>query len=240
MQPKYIQILILFSLLLLFGCEKKEYPYITIAENAKITCEEMPSEYYFEGFINGEKICFHEGFNNYYTQFSRWVGYNSGATVDLDPSDNTGAAWGGFAIIPRAIESGPREGKIPYGAQYIEIYSPEFPIETSKQDILQELIENQSFTIVEEEERNNSYDFRWMIRSDDETGNYGRVYSFGGPQPNAYLRITELETEEYDDRTYYTMTLEMACDLYIGGIASMHYGRLEDGKMRLSFFLDKE
>lgn len=240
MRTKNNFLTILLLIFILTACDKELYPYITIAQAAKITCEEQPSEYYFEGFINGEKICFHEGFDDYYARFSRWVGYTSGATTDVNPSNVSGVAWGGFAILPRAIESGTQAGKIPNGAQFIEIYSPEFPIETSKEDILQALINNQSFTIVEEEERNTSYDFRWMIKSDDDTGNYGRVYSFGGPQPNAYLRITELETEEYDDRTFYTMTLEMACDLYIGGIASRHYGRLEDGKMRLAFFLDKE
>ena len=245
MQSKYILSLILFSLLFLLAC-KKEYAFVIIAEAAEISCEERPAEYYFEGFINGEKICFQDGFDDYSMSYSRWIGTTSGNTIDLDPTNDVGAAWGAFTIRPKPIESGPRKGKSPYGAQYIEIYSPEFPIETSKEDILDELIDNEEFTIFEEKEKNElaqTYNFIWTIIGDEDTETaerHGLIQSSGGPQPNAYLRITELETEEYDDRIFYTMTLEMACDLYIGGIASRHYGRLEDGKMRLAFFLDKE
>lgn len=247
MQLKNNVIVFLFLLFCLIACEK-EYAFVTIAEAAEITCEEQPSEYYFEGFINGEKICFHDGFDDYFTAFWRTVGSSSGSTIDLNPENDTGAAWGTFIIRPNPVESGPREGKNPYGAQYIEIYSPEFPVETSKKDILDALIENEEFTILEEEENevtelSKTYNFIWTILGDEGTETserHGIIQSSGGPQPDAYLRITELETEEYNDRIFYTITLEMACDLYIGGIASRHYGRLEDGKMRLAFFLDKE
>ena len=233
MWPKTNLIVLLLSLIFFFfACEKEEYSFISIAQKAEITCEERPSEYYFKGFINGEKICFHSGFDDYQARFSRGVGVTTKNTFDLNSENDEGAAWGTFFMRPLT--------KFPPGTQHIEILSPEFPSETSKQEILNELIRNQDFTIVEEEERVNSYDFRWLILDQECSGKHGRIHSFGGPQPNAYLRITELETEEYDDRVFYTMTLEMACDLYIGGIASRHYGRLEDGKMRLAFSLNKE
>jgi len=175
--------------------------------------------------------------------FWRTVGFSSGGTIDLDPSNDVGAAWGNFIIWPKSVESGPREGSIPYGAQYIEIWSPEFPIETSKIDILNDLIQNEELTISDKEtvenELSTTYNFRWSIAGTD-TETHGLIQSSGGPQPNAYLRITELETEEYNDRMFYTITLEMACDLYIGSAGKIHYGRLEDGKMRLAFFVDKE
>jgi hypothetical protein len=247
MQSKTDLIILLFLFFALSAC-KKEYAFVTIAEGAEISCEEQPAEYYFEGFINGEKICFQDGFDDYSMTYSRWVGVTSGTTIDLDPTNDIGAAWGAFTIRPGFIESGPRLGKSPYGAQYIEIYSPEFPVETSKKEILDELIQNEELTIFEEEKTEDdklasTYNFRWTIMGNEGTETaerHGFIQSSGGPQPNAYLRITELETEEYDDRVFYTMTLEMACDLYIGGIASRHYGRLEDGKMRLAFSLNKE
>ena len=193
-----------------------------------------------------KKICFQDGFDDYFMQFSRWVGFSSGATIDLDTSNDVGVAWAGFVFRPNVLESGPREGKFPLEAQHIEIWSPEFSIEKSKKEILNELIQNQEFTIFEEVEReegefSSTYNFRWLIAGDeDNDGHHGLIQSSGGPQPNAFLRMTELETEEYNDRIFYTITLEMACDLYIGSAGKIHYGRLEDGKMRLAFFVDKE
>ena len=244
MQIKYSLLLVFFSLFFFSACEEEEL-YITIAKEAEIFCEDQPSEYFFEGFINGEKICFQEGID-YYMQFSKWSGFTSGATIDLEQNNGVGTAWAGFTFCPRVEESGPRKDKFPFGAQHIEIWSPEFSIETSKKEILNELIQNQEFTILEEEEReegelSSTYNFRWLIAGDeDNDGHHGLIQSSGGPQPNAYLRMTELETEEFNDRIFYTMTLEMACDLYIGSAGKIHYGRLEDGKMRLAFFVDKE
>jgi len=234
----------LFTALFLFnvGC-KEDSPILDIIDAAKFSCEEQVSDYYFEGVINGDKVCYHVGYDDYEMVLWKSTGFTSGATVDPNDPNSTGNAktWGTFMIAPSVIwdENAPWIGHYPTSAQYFQIETPKLKADTDKKTIVEETIKLGDLALMEETARQNSFNIKLIIVSSEDKGLHAPLQSFGGKQENSYLRVTEIETAENGSKIFYTVTFEFACDLYIAGDGGKKYGRLEEGKMRIGFEVEK-
>lgn len=224
----------IFALILLFslGC-KEESPLMKALDASTFECQERASDYYFEGILNGDKVCYYVGYDDYETAFRKSTGITSGATIDpINPSGTT-RTWGTFSIEPASYAW-------KHLSQFFQIETPKFlNSDIEKDSIIRATIKLGDLSFVDEDNIDDVFNLKLMILSktkDDDEGLNGQtisLQSLGGKQKNSYLKVTELETSEIGNKRFYSITFEFACDLYIFGDSSKRYGRLEDGKMRI-------
>lgn len=200
-------------------------------------CHERETDYFFEGTINGDKVCYHVGYDDYEMALRKSTGFISGAVVDpLNPSGTT-RTWGTFSIEPISPWQ--------HLDQFFQIETPKF-INTSieKDSIIRESIMLGDLPLADNIVSDDGFNIKVVIWSkngfeDSEGGQTLSLQTAGGKQKNSTLKVTELETYEVGNKRFYTITFEFACDLYISGDGNKKYGRLEDGKMRIWVEVDK-
>jgi hypothetical protein len=236
-----ISLSLLVTVLILFGngC-KKDPPLLKVLDEVTFSCQEQVSDFFFEGFINGEKVCFHAGYDDYEMYFRKTTGITTGPTFNPDDpgSSNNGATWGTFSIQP----TNPKGFK--HLDQLFQIETPKFEIGAGLDTIIPVTIKEGDLQIIDEAERKNSFNLKFVIVSkigfEDKPGvQWLSLQSYGGNQEGSFLRVTELETEEFGNKLNYTVTFEFECNLYIAGSEDDKYGRLEDGILRMAFSIDK-
>jgi hypothetical protein len=234
-----ISLSLLVTVLILFGngC-KKEYAILKVLDEVTFDCQEQVSDFFFEGFINGEKVCFHAGYDDYEMYLRRTTGITTGPTFNPDDpgSSDNGATWGVFSIE--------RSRDWQHLEQLFQIETPKFEIGTELDTIIRESIKEGELPLIEEAKRNKSFNLKFAILS--KYGFEGRqggqllpLQSFGGRQDDNFLKVTELKIEESGNKLNYTVTFEFECNLYIAGSEDDKYGRLEEGKLRMAFSIDK-
>ena len=183
-------VLTFFLFSVLIGCEKEESPITKIAREATFTCIENTSEYYFEGVIDDQKVCFHIGFDGYDIFLRKATGFTTGATIDPNRVDSLGNRWGVFSIEPKAEyhENLPWQGNLPPGSQYFQIETPKFPMGTELKEIVEEVIKEGELELIEENDREQSFNIKIVIVSEEDGTVHVPLQSFGGNQDNSFLK----------------------------------------------------
>jgi hypothetical protein len=157
-----ISLSLLVTVLILFGngC-KKEYAILKVLDEVTFDCQEQVSDFFFEGFINGEKVCFHAGYDDYEMYLRKTTGITTGPTFNPDDpgSSGNGATWGVFSIERPAEFNGPSSwiGQSPLGSQFIQIETPKFPLGTELKEIILEKLEAGDLDLIEEARRQKSF-----------------------------------------------------------------------------------
>ncbi len=235
---KYLNLLFTGTLILLSPSCKKDPPLLKVLDEVTFSCEERLSEFSFEALINGEKTCFQVGYDGYEMYLRKATGTTTGATFNPDnpsPSGN-GASWGVFSIE--------RSTDWKHLDQFFYIETPKFEVDAELDTYIREFIKEGELPLIEEEERNESFNIKLAVFSkygfeDSKGGQFLPLQSFGGRQDDSYFEVTELEIEEFGNKLNYTVTFEFECNLYIAGSENDKYGRLEEGKLRMAFSVDK-
>lgn len=221
------------------GCKKEKSPLLKALDASTFECVEQESDYFFEGTLNGERVCYHVGDDDYEMALRKSTGFTSGAF--LDPSNPSGASrsWGTFSIEPA-------DYAWEHLSQFFQIETPKFSnTEIDKDSILKATIRLGDIPLIDETNTGNFFNLKLMILSkadEDDEGLNGQTISLqtnGGKQENSFLKVTELEITENAGKRFYTITFEFSCDLYTFGDGSIKYGRLEDGKFRIWVSVDK-
>ncbi len=202
-------------------------------------CEERESDYFFEGTLNGERVCYHVGYDDYEMVLRKSTGFTSGALLDPDNPSVTSRTWATFSIEPA-------DYAWEHLSQFFQIETPKFSnLDIGKDSILKSTISLGKLPITDEANKGNNFNLKLMIlskSSEDDEGLNGQTISLqtsGGKQENSHLSVTELETKDIGAKRFYTITFEFSCDLYSFGDGNKKYGRLEDGKMRIWVEVDK-
>lgn len=225
-------------LLVSIGCKKEKSPLLKALDASTFECVEQESDYFFEGTLNGEKLCYHVGYDDYEMALRKSTGFTSGAQLDPDNPTGTTRTWATFSIEPA-------DYAWEHLSQFFQIETPQFlNSEIGKDSILKTTISVGDLPLANEKNSADAFNVKIMIFSKNgfENSAGGQTISLqtnGGKQENSYLKVTELETSEVGAKRFYTITFEFACDLYVFGDRDRKYGRLEDGKMRIWVEVDK-
>lgn len=223
-------------LLLSIGCKKEKSPLLKALDESTFDCVERESYYFFEGTLNGEKVCYHVGYDDYEMILRKSTGFSSGTLLDPTNPSGTTRTWGTFSIEPAAWE---------HLSQSFQIETPKFlNSDIGKDSILKATVIMGDLPLANETDVDNSFNLKIMIFSkngfeDSDGGQTISLQTGGGKQKDSFLKVTELETTEVGAKRFYSITFEFACDLYTAGDGDIKYGRLEDGKMRISVVVDK-
>ena len=236
---KNYSILAMLFLPFLFSSCKKE-PYPSVINDAVFSCTEVQTDYFFEGELDGERFCYHVGENDYdmfLHRTTRFITSTPTLTVgDTSSVGNSGtfATWTIRTPIPES-----------HLKHYIEINSPAFAVGTDLKTIIDSTIHEGELLLASNNiNRMEGFNVNLAIpHGDDNSSDISTALSFfeslNGKQENSYLRITELEIAERLGVLFYTVTFEFACDLYYFGNPDKHFGRLENGILRMAFEIEK-
>ncbi|MEM1323987.1 MAG: hypothetical protein AAGG75_27245 [Bacteroidota bacterium] len=247
MQSKFIK-LSCWLLILTFaftGCEKEE-PFEIAARNTDFNCDNgITSDYYVAGIIDEQEFCFNIGERD---EGGYWVWTAMTSTfitnspqLEIGGGNTQGAVSSWLSIALRHNEDG---------------FHPTFEISTpiiinnteSKYELFNKYfnqvgdlpIRNPNTPLTE------GYNVQVQVTSDATKNGYAgarwRAYNLEtgeGGQPDSYLRIISLTKRERPQGMDVTIEFEFDVQLYLHGKQNKHYGRLENGQMHASFFVEK-
>ncbi|MEM1323988.1 MAG: hypothetical protein AAGG75_27250 [Bacteroidota bacterium] len=238
----YCLLVLVFTLT---GCEKED-SLRTVVQEANLNCDNgITSNSYVEGILEGQEFCFNigeRGEGGYWAwtaMTSRFITNSPQLTVGSGNTQGAVSSW--LSIALRHDEMG---------------FHPMFEISTpviidntkSKYDLFNEYfnqigdlpIRNPTTPSTE------GYNVQVKITHDAKKNGYGgsrwtpyNLETGEGGQPDSYLRIVSLEKVEQPQGMDVTIEFEFDVQLYQDGKQSKHYGRLENGRMYASFFVEK-
>jgi len=239
---KNYSILAMFFLPLLFSSCKKE-PYPSVIDDAVFSCTEVQTDYFFEAELDGERFCYHVGLDGYDMFLQRSTDFiTSSPTLTVGDSSQVGGSgtFATWSIRPSLFPGAHLEHQI-------QIHSPAFPVGTPLSTIVKETVRKGMFSINSDKiSRLDGFNVNLVIPHEENNSFGGGTITFlsfiqaqNGKQNDSYLRITELEIAERLGVLFYTVTFEFACDLYYNGNPDKHFGRLENGILRMAFEIEK-
>jgi hypothetical protein len=237
MNKTFLYSLLIPIALLTKSC-KEENPLLDALEASTFECEERITDYYFEGTLNGERVCYHVGYDDYEMALRRTVGFTSGPLADPNNPGSTGRVWATFSMEPNL-------NTWKHLSQFFQIETPKFTnTDIGKDSILRATIKVGDLPLANEEKSDSVFNLQIVIFSKTgfeniEGGQTISLQTRGGIQKNSSFKVTELEISEVGSKRFYTITFEFACDLYAFGDGKRKYGRLEDGKLRIKVEVDK-
>lgn len=226
-------------ILLFIACKK---PYPEIVDEAIFTCEEMESNFFFEGELNGERFCYHVGVNEYNMFLDR-----NTRLITSSPTINVGDTIIGGSGANAIFSIKPNPFTIDELEHHVQIESPVFPVETDLKTIIELSLKNGELPLTSYAlDPSMGFNIKLIIPYDVKNEPplaASRISSFfetfGGKQDNSHLEITELRIDDRGNSKAYIITFEFACDLYYLGNPEKHYGRLDNGIMRIGFTIEK-
>jgi hypothetical protein len=224
-------------MLFTIGCKEDESPLLKALDASTFECQERETDYYFEGTLNGDKVCYHVGYDNYGMALRKSTGFTSGATVDPINPSGTSRIWGTFSIEPLSPWQ--------HLDQFFQIETPKFVNSNIEKDsIIRATIKIGDLPLTDEMNNDDAFNLKVVIWSkngfeNSEGGQVLPLQTGGGEQKDSYLKITELESSEVGSKRFYTITFEFECDLYIAGDGDKKFGRIDDGKMRIWVEVEK-
>lgn len=245
MRPFYYAMFCLLLLFLLFqSCESYTADQCDIQQmkrreafrRVRYSCEPQPEEYYFTGILNGKRICYYHGHNNYEARTSHWGRTHTTSNV-LGPGTSILGAYKylGFGIQPKLHHEVNRNLQ-----PSLVIITPLVHADSSFRSIAKHYIVPgrlilRDHTIGETE----GFDVVMEIpyRTDDMIpGNYIPVTAEAslGHQQNSRLEVVAWEYYQESGWDYYRITLDVECNLYgkdcYGKSSGLIY-RLREGRL---------
>lgn len=238
----YILVLILITSFL--GCEKD---YLPGALNEIIfDCpQESTSDFYLEADMGEEHFCYYEGVDGYEIETSVTTTLvTSGPNLQVSP-DSIGSEGvlsssvrTNFGFRSKAtVETGYGGRAFPHLKHWLFIESPSNSSETQKADMVRKHITKMGDLPLESDivSAFDGFNINFSFNNLDK-GRTEIFVSSGGNQDDSFLRISELDIQEYPSGiTQYNVTFEFECNLYYYGKPNQFYKRLNNGIMKIQF-----
>lgn len=240
--PLYYFSTFLVSLFFLSGCEKIFTPCeeqqmwrSEAFQQVRFSCEPQIEDFYFTGMINGKRVCYYNGYDDYEAR-TDLVNRTETAGPTLSPNTPplSAAKYLAFGIQPRM---GLEDRNL---MASLVISSPIVPADSSwsyvaKKYLLPGQLAVQNNTIGNEEGFNVSIKIPYR-RAGMIPGHYIPVTAetAGGRQENSRLEVVEWETYSEFGWDYYRIVMEIECQLYgldcYSQAADLRY-RLTEGRL---------
>ncbi len=236
-------ILFFSGILLLNTCNQREIEvspgrqlYLQAIEEVEFGCPDVNSEFFFEGKLNGQPICFGDNVDNYSSYVLRGTG------VQLSSYDGSGRPGSGSWV-----EFGFRQESFTHLKEEILIASPSDPNESELLDLTQTFLAEGPLPIRDELDPFSGFNIKIHIPYDFPNINIPgkRLFSLQtatGSQENSRLEIVEMNTQETDELLTYDLKIELNCTLYneiSDATDGEYFGELTDGIMRIRFSVPK-
>lgn len=232
-----IAISVMVFFFLCSSCE--EDPYDQIYKEVDLSCDGISSEFYFEGDLNGEHFCYNVGVDDYdmFVFMVSTIKTNSPSVVLGDSISNENVA----IVSEWSIRPYPTMNE--HLKHFVMINSPAYGPDDSitlKRIMDEQLTVGTKALASDNNPWTQGVNVIFAVPQQTE-GNGGLAFfeSRNCNQKNSYFRITEVEKTELPDRDLYVATFEFSCNLNLFGNCDKYYGRIENGKMRMGFALDK-
>jgi len=227
---------------LLVSC-KKSYLELDEIETKKALalvefgCNEIEEKWYVSALLNGSKICYYDGQDNYFSSTGKFtISVTSGPY--LDPKDTASILNSG-----KYLKFGITH-ELAHLQESLYFNTPLFPPETEWSEIAEESFKLGKLPLLSnlpgfDDNYFNSKGFNILLeipyKSDPNSHGFVgvNIESRVGSQEDSHLEIVKLDKLDANGYLYYTIEMEFACNLYraSGLVAGEFYGRLEDGKL---------
>ncbi|MBX2928823.1 MAG: hypothetical protein KF852_13390 [Saprospiraceae bacterium] len=240
--PLYYFSTFLVSLFFLSGCEKILDPCEEQLMNrsdafhqVRFSCEPQIEDFYFTGMINGKRVCYYNGYDDYEARTGMWSRtVTDGPTLSPSTLPLSAARYLTFGIKPR---KGLEDKKNLMAS--VVISSPAVPADSSwsyiaKKYLLPGQLALQNDMTGEKEGFNVSVEIPYR-RAGSISGHFiVTAETAGGRQENSRLEVVEWETYSEFGWDYYRIVLEIECQLYgrdcYSQAADLRY-RLTEGRL---------
>jgi hypothetical protein len=230
----------LFSALIFFllvSCKKSYFEQAAIEykdalSKVEFGCNEIEEKWYVSALLNGKKICYYNGQDNYFANTGEFVNTRTSGPY-LDPKD-TASILNSAKNLRFGITH-----ELAHLQESLYFNTPLFPPETEWSEIAEESFKLGELPLLSnlpgvEDNYFNSKGFNITLNipyksNPNSNGFTGyEIQSRNGSQDNSHLEIVKLDKLDANGYLYYNIEMEFECNLYH---MQESYGRLEDGKL---------